>query len=139
MLFLRAGMFSSPKRGRETKGDAFAQSVDSTSARLGLFGVVVLRLRGDDRMRSPSVRRTANFCFLVVCGACNPKGDSVKAAIGLVCLSALGLKARDVASGEIGEPGASTLPMRRWNREGFEGDLERERRSCCSEDEKWAG
>jgi hypothetical protein len=59
--------------------------------------------------------------------------------MGLVCLNVFGLKARDVASGEIGEPGASGLPMRRWKREGLEGDRERERRSCCSEEEKWAG
>lgn len=76
-LFLRVGMFSSPKMGRETKGDAFAQSTDSPKARRGLLGVVVLRLRGDDRSRSPRVRRTVSLFFLVVCGCCNPNGDSV--------------------------------------------------------------
>lgn len=117
VLFLRAGMFSSPKRVCDAKGEAFARSVlDSTKARRGLFGVVVVRLRGDERRRSPKVRRTVSFDFLVVWGVCEAKGDSVKAAIGLCCLIDFGLKAREVASGEMGEPGASVFPMRRWKR-----------------------
>jgi hypothetical protein len=58
--------------------------------------------------------------------------------MGLVCLRALGLKARDVAKGEMGDPGAS-LPMRRWKRDGFDGERESERRSCWIDEEKWAG
>lgn len=43
-----------------------------------------------------------------------------------------------MAKGEMGDPGAS-LPMRRWKRDGFDGERESERRSCWIDEEKWAG
>lgn len=74
-------------------------------------------------------RRKVNF-FLG--GTTCPRGDSENVLIGLVGLCALGLNARARASGEIGERGESDLCS--WKREGFEGDRDRERRSCC----RWA-
>lgn len=129
-LLLR-GMFSSPKSGRETKGVEFPWPVESARARRGLLAV---RLRGDD-LKGPT-RRRLNF-FFVVGGACEANGDSGFAAMGLVGLCALGLKARLSASGESGELGESVFVVRRWKREGFEGERDRERRSCWRE-EKWA-
>ena len=128
MLLLRAGVFSSPKSGRETMGVEFPTPVESASARRGLFGA---RLRGDD-LKGPA-RRRLNF-FFVVGAACDAKGDSECAAMGLGGFCTFGLKARASASGESGEPGVSVLLVRSWKREGLEGERDKERRSCWIEE-----
>lgn len=47
----------------------------------------------------------------------------------------MGLKARDKAKGEMGEAGVSVAErvLRRWNRDGFDGERESERLICWIE------
>lgn len=94
--------------------------------RRGLFEFC--RVRGE-ALKFAVDRRRVNF-FLG--GTACPSGDSGNVLMGLVGLCALGLKARASARGEMGERGESDLCS--WKREGFEGERERERRSCC----RWA-
>jgi hypothetical protein len=120
----RAGVFSWPGAGRVMNGVALPISVDSTKARRRGLLELLLRVRGDDR-RGPE-RRRENFFFA---GAAWASGDSGYVAIGLVGLCDLGVKARAIASGEMGERGESEL--RSWKRDCLDGERERERRSSC--------
>jgi hypothetical protein len=83
-------------------------------------------VRGDDRKGAE--RRSVNR-FFVVGGAWGVSGDSWLPGCWLFSLLALGLKARERASGETGES-----DLRSWKREGFDGERERERRSCEMEE-----
>ena len=124
-LVLRDGMFSSPDvRLMPAKGDALPWSVDSANARRGLFEAA--RVRGDDL--KGALRRNVNL-FLAVAGAGVAVGESE-----VVSFTGFGLKARASARGEMGEPGELLLPVRSWKREGFEGERDSERRSCCTEE-----
>jgi hypothetical protein len=55
--------------------------------------------------------------------------------VGLESLWGLGLNARERAKGEMGEAGVSVADrvLRKWKRDGLEGDRERERRICWIE------
>lgn len=53
--------------------------------------------------------------------------------MGLAGFEVLGLKARDKARGEMGEPGESEDLECSWKRDGFDGERERERRICLME------
>ena len=121
--------FSSPCARLLMKGVELPRSGASPRARRGLLEVV--RLRGEERKGAE--RRKANF-FLLPAGAVAAAGASGKAAMGLAGLCVFGVKARDRASGEMGERGESAWRM--VKREGLEGERDRERRSCCI-DEKW--
>jgi hypothetical protein len=83
---------------------------------------LLLRVRGDER--NGWERRRENFFFA---GAAWPSGDSGYVAMGLVTFCALGLKARAMASGDMGERGESEL--RSWKRDCLDGERESERRS----------
>ena len=93
-----------------------------STLRRGLFEFC--RVRGE-ALKFAVDRRRVNF-FLG--GTDCPRGDSGYVLFGLVGLCAFGLKARASASGEMGERGESDLCN--WNREGLEGERERDRRSC---------
>jgi hypothetical protein len=78
------------------------------------------RLRGDERQ---AVTRRIWKRFL----GCSAIGVSGKKGFASKC--DFGLKARESARGEIGVPDESAQ-REEWNRDGFEGERDRERRIC---------